>query len=292
MRPPLPHRRLRTPALLALVALTLAAAAGCSDDERDPAPATTAGGSGDASAEARIRAVIERSFTTRDPADCAALLTARFLRQVTFERGADALAECRRNAPKSEAARSVAISELSVEGDRASARAVPQGGDSDGQDVTLALVERGGAWKLDRMTALRIERERFDRATRRVLLRGPDASTPQQADCFIRRLSTVSDSALERALVAGDRSVILRATITCTRDVFENTIREELLKGERRITPSQADCVISGLRERIDDAELQQALEESGSQTALPPQLTEELTQLLRECTNDNATVT
>ena len=219
------------------------------------------------------------------------IVTQRFLEQVTFETGAVARRECERTASSAMPARSVAISQVSVSDGKASAPAVPQGGDSDGQQVTLALVERGGAWKLDRMTALRIDRRRFDRATRIALVHGPDAQTPEQADCFVRRLQAVSDGALERALVESDRSAILRPTIKCVRDIFEDTIRDELLKGERRVTPSQADCVIEGLRERLDDRELEEALEASNSDSPPPKALTEALGALLSECT-PNATVT
>ena len=237
---------------------------------------------------AQIRAVVTKSFKTRDPADCARLTTQRFLEQITFERGISALTTCRENTKSSDPARSVAVSNLTIDGDAARVRAIPRGGDGAGQTATYALVRRLGNWKIDRMTALDIDRPVFDAATRRSMQREPDALTAQQAECVITKLRSVSDDALERGLIAGDRSVILRPTIGCVRELFEQGIREELRRPPGKISGTQADCVIAGLRDRITDRQLED-LAASNSGGAPPTALAETLRALVAECTSNSA---
>ena len=45
----------------------------------------------------------------------------------------------------------VEVSEIMVDGRKATATAVPDGGPNDGEKLTITLVREGGAWKLDRV---------------------------------------------------------------------------------------------------------------------------------------------
>ncbi len=279
---------------LALALLAAVAVGGCGDgDGAAPGAGTDrpAQAASPAPDESRIRAVIHESMTTRDPSACRRLATQRFLEQVTFETGAAAHEECRANTRKTDPARSVLISHVMVDGATARAHVAPTGGDADGQAVTYALVKSGGSWKLDRVTAMKIDRARFDAATRRALLREPDALTPEQADCVIRQLRPVADERLERALVESDRSVFLRSNVRCLRAKLEATIRDELLKGSANMTPAQADCVIAGLHKQLTDQQLEDILAATGSTTSPPKALSDALTALAAECTS-NSTVT
>ena len=38
---------------------------------------------------------------------------------------------------------------MAVDGDRATARAIPRGGPSSGETITVRLVKTGGVWKVD-----------------------------------------------------------------------------------------------------------------------------------------------
>ena len=75
---------------------------------------------------------------------CGFFVTDRYL-QTTYgtRRG------CIRALVPGSAAGSVKVSHVAVEGDRATARAVPHGGPSSGETITVRLVKTGSVWKID-----------------------------------------------------------------------------------------------------------------------------------------------
>jgi len=120
-------------ALLALAALSLAACGG--------------GGSG---AEDEITEVIEKAMTTSDPANCTERATLNFVEQNSQEEGQAALKACKEEAESGEeTAKGVKVSNVSVNGEKATADALFEGGSLGSQALELALVEEEGKWKLD-----------------------------------------------------------------------------------------------------------------------------------------------
>jgi len=75
---------------------------------------------------------------------CDRHATARFVRTAFGSR-----AGCRRSTVPASAARSVSVREIDVRGRTASAKAVPDGGPSDGETIWIRLVRAGGVWKVD-----------------------------------------------------------------------------------------------------------------------------------------------
>jgi hypothetical protein len=108
------------------------------------------GGSGD---ESEIEEAIETSATTSDPANCTKLETLGFSEQSSGESGKAATEACEEEAKDPEGkAESVAVSEVEVDGAKATANAAITGGSLEGQTVSIALVEEDGQWKLDQIT--------------------------------------------------------------------------------------------------------------------------------------------
>ena len=129
-------RHLLLPCLLIVSALALVACGG--------------GGSSD---ESEIEEAIETSATSGDPANCTKLETANFVEQSTSESGKAAIKTCEEEAKKDpeSKAESVEVTEVEVDGSKATANAAITGGSFDNQTVSIALVEEDG-WKLNELT--------------------------------------------------------------------------------------------------------------------------------------------
>jgi hypothetical protein len=159
---------------------------------------------GGESDEDRIAEVIRISATTEDPANCTRLVTQRFLEQTEFAKGAEAVESCEERDP-SATARSVAVANVHVQGDRASADARFEGSAFDGQTLAVSLVRRGEQWKLDRVIGFRGFRQgAFMRAYERALTAPPDALPEDQAACIVRYLGRSEPAGLQTVLLGGD----------------------------------------------------------------------------------------
>jgi hypothetical protein len=219
------------------------------------------GGAGDI-AEDEIRKVIERAVRSNDPSDCRTLQTQDFREQTTGERGQEALRECQEEIREDDPGAAVRIAKVSVDGDTADARFRGTGGQIDGQELGVELVEVEGRWKLDRIADADISRPEYDRALRKDLTSGRDALTSSVADCVLRRFSRISDSEIERAIVAGDYSQARRIGVACLADgppdqlrrLFERGLRRDLAR--RGLSDVTTDCIIDRSREFLSNAEL------------------------------------
>ena len=130
------NKRILVPlALLALAALVLTACGG--------------GGSSD---EDKITETIETAATTSDPNNCTELETQRFAEQNSQEKGKAAIKTCEKEAEAGEEqAEGANVSNVSVNGSKATAEVEFEGGSLGSQSLEVALVEEEGNWKLDQI---------------------------------------------------------------------------------------------------------------------------------------------
>ena len=236
--------------------------------------------------ESRVRAIIREYATVRDASHCLELTTQRFLEQTEFRRGAQALEDCQEDAKTDEPARSVGITRVRVNGDRATARAAFRGGDEDGATGDFALVKRDGKWKLDRVTGVELEFERYLQAGRKGLARPPDPLKPKQVDCAIRKFRALGEEKVERAIVEGDAAVFVGPITGCLGGVrglraqIEKSVRESL---GGRLPAGQIDCVVRTLRETVSDDLLLRAVVE-GAGGALTGEIREQIRDAAEGC--------
>lgn len=100
---------------------------------------------GKPTSEEKIRQAIEDVLTSADPdLVCRVLVTERFVESVYGSRQGCVQAQ----APGS-AADSVAVKEIVESDGRARAKAVPSGGPSSGETLTVSLILERGGWKVD-----------------------------------------------------------------------------------------------------------------------------------------------
>jgi hypothetical protein len=94
---------------------------------------------------AGIRAAITGVLVSGDPARaCERDVTATYVATTYGDQKA-----CKQAQLPGSAAKSVKVSAISVDGDSASAVAVPSGGPSDGDRLKVSLVRGGGSWRVD-----------------------------------------------------------------------------------------------------------------------------------------------
>jgi hypothetical protein len=109
---------------------------------------TGGGGSGGASDEQQIRSTVAKLLTSEDPEQvCQQLVTPNYVKQSFGD-----LKGCERATVPGSAARSVKVSKPEVLPGGATVKAVPKGGPSSGETLTVQMaMVSGGAWKVDRV---------------------------------------------------------------------------------------------------------------------------------------------
>jgi hypothetical protein len=192
-------KRLLLPAvLLALAPFALAA---CGDSESD---------------EDRIVETIETSATSTDPADCEALTTVAFMEQTSGGSGKEAVDECEEEAEDTEGdPDSVEVSEVEVDGSEATAETKFEGGNLDGQKLTVALVDEDGEWKLDRLVGfVDFDREGLIAAFKEGLGESEDIPVAMAA-CILGGLEDLDDDRLESVIINNDEETFTELAEEC-----------------------------------------------------------------------------
>jgi hypothetical protein len=133
-------RLLLLPCLLIVSALALSACGGSGNSDEGP-----------------IEEAIETSATTAKTSNCTKLQTQKFDEQGTQTNGKGAIKACEEEieaaGSKANKADSVEVSNIEVDGSKATAEAAVSGGGFDGQTLEIALAKEGEDWKLDQLVA-------------------------------------------------------------------------------------------------------------------------------------------
>jgi hypothetical protein len=172
--------------------------------------ALVACGSSGSSAESEIEEAIETSATSGDPANCTKLETANFVEQSTSESGKEATKTCEEEAKKDPETRaeSVEVTDVEVDGSKATANAALSGGAFDGQTLSVALVEEEGGWKLDELTGF----AKFDQgAIAKVFetqLKKSGELNSEQTSCIVEGIEKLPQAELEETILNGNSTPI------------------------------------------------------------------------------------
>ncbi len=192
-------RHLLLPCLIIVSALFLVACGGGGDND-----------------EAQIEDAIETSATTDDPSNCTELETQNFLEQTSSESGKAALESCEEEAADPEGrADSVEVTEVEVEGDKATAQATITGGNFDNQTPVLALVKEDDQWKLDEITEFaEFDQDAFVQQFETQLEKGGEVEAAVTA-CIVDALSKAPQEEIEELVLGGDSTPIEELAESC-----------------------------------------------------------------------------
>jgi hypothetical protein len=146
---------------------------------------------------------------------------------------------CRADVPYYMAS-SVRVTRIKVDGDRASARITPKGGQTPYGRHDVDLV-RERVWKLDALTAVELDRQHLDRRIGWFLFFLDGEPTVKQSICAKRRLDSRDDGELARAIVRSDVDLIVDPVLVC---FFRPQFRAA------GVSIAASSCVVRALRDK------------------------------------------
>ena len=151
----------------------------------------------------RSKIAVETSATSSDPADCKKFTTQQFIEQTTKSTAPKRSKTCEEQAAENEGVEAAAVSNVEVEGSKATADAALTGGALDGQEVEIALVKDGDQWKLDELAGFTA----FDPSTvtaslEREFAKPSNEISKSQATCIIDSFKAAPEAKLEEALLS------------------------------------------------------------------------------------------
>jgi hypothetical protein len=166
--------------------------------------AVTACGGGGSSAEDEVTEVIEQAATTKDPSSCTELQTLRFTEQNTGEKGKAAIKSCEESAKEEEQAEEAKVSNVSVNGEKATAEAEFIGGSLGSQTLAIALVEEGGDWKLDQIEGFaNYNGKALEETFLKRFEESPEGLTKKQYTCIAEGIGKASTAEAEAMFLSG-----------------------------------------------------------------------------------------
>jgi hypothetical protein len=187
-------------ALLALAALTLSACGG--------------GGSSD---EDKIAETIETAATTNDPKNCTELETLSFVEQNSQQKGKAAIKACEEEAEAGEEeAEGANVSNVKVDGEKATAETEFEGGSLGSQSLEVALVEEDGTWKLDHIEGFaNYDGKALGEAFEKQFEEDPGELDKEQAKCISDKIAGLSQEAAEEVFFGGSAEPIIELAQSC-----------------------------------------------------------------------------
>ena len=252
--------------LLLVLALATGACGSGGGSHSDTAANRTRTDTGTAG-EAAVRKAIKRVMTTDDPANCVRLATDAFIQDLY--RGS--IKKCKRETQKGKSAKSVRITQVTIDGGTARAHVVASGGDNDGQALLLVLARADGIWKVDDARYLLGSDPKTDKEINGVLDAVKSESLRQGFGAVV---STCAEERLRVAFRSGGTPFGRRTLREETRGILfaclrehpsaSGPLRQAFFRALRKAAPKKlgrgaVDCVIGELRARITPKEIVQA---------------------------------
>jgi hypothetical protein len=192
--------------IAAILAATLLVAA-CGDDDS----------SGE---DADITEAIEQAATSDTAESCTEFQTLAFTEQTEFETGDAAIAACEGNAGEgvNQAADSVEVSEIEVDGDTATAEVAFSGAGLDNQVIAVSLLKEDDQWKLDSLDEfVSFDKEAY--IANLVESAASDGDTSEEVlTCLEDSLGSAPDEELQTAFLSGDEDQVLPLIQPCFSD--------------------------------------------------------------------------
>lgn len=178
--------------------------------------ALVACGGGGSNAEAEITEVIEAAATSNDPANCTELQTLRFTEQNTSVSGKAAIKTCEESAKEEEQAEEAKVSNVSVNGEKATAEVEFIGGSLGSQTLAVALVEEGGDWKLDQIEGFaHYDGKALEESFLKRFEEDSEGLTKKQYTCIVEGIGKASSAEAEAMFLSGASTKIEELAKDC-----------------------------------------------------------------------------
>ena len=192
------------PFALIVVALALAACGG---------GGSSSSGGGE---ETAIEETIETAATSTEPSRCTELQTKRFDEQDQGAEGAEAVKLCEEKTESNESPpESVAVSNVEVEGESATADAAVMGSALNGQKIEIELVKEGGKWKLDHYAGFADYEPKAMAEGLEEELSGAEGVSKSLAACVAEGFEEASQEEAEELLFSGSTTGVEELAQSC-----------------------------------------------------------------------------
>jgi hypothetical protein len=176
---------------------------------------TACGSSGSSGDEGQIEEAIQTA-TKPEPGDCTKFETQAFVEQSSDETGKAAIETCEKEAEKpTNTAKSVATSNIAVNGSKATADAAFVGSGFDGQTLTVALVKEGGRWKLDKVTGFaKLDKAALEKTFEKEFEASGELNKTQ-IGCIVDGIGKASQPEIEELLLSGSSQAFVELAERC-----------------------------------------------------------------------------
>lgn len=165
------------------------------------------GSSSSSDDQSQITDAINAAAVSGKASACTEAETQAFVEQSNYETGNAAIAACKKDAGQGNAD-SVDVSNIQVDGDKATADVAITGSTFDGQTIEVSLVKDGGAWKLDSFNDfVAFDKEKFSKAFIAAVA-GSGNLSPQQVQCVGGKIKSEDEASLKEAILSGDSSKV------------------------------------------------------------------------------------
>jgi hypothetical protein len=174
------------------------------------------GGGGGSSDQSDITSAINTSVKLSNPADCTKYETQAYMEQIHFTKGPTAVQACQKSATDTrDNPSSVDVTNVQVNGERATANVAFHGGGFDGSTLAVQLVKVGGQWKLDKITDIpHFDLAGFVHSFTARQARDQHVS-PQALQCLTTQLNSAGADNVKHALISGDPTMLLGLIGNC-----------------------------------------------------------------------------
>lgn len=174
-------------------------------------------GGGGESDESKIEEAIELSATADNPDVCTKYQTQNFLEQTNQESGKAAVKTCEEEAENGEGAESADVSNVAVDGSKATAEVALTGSTFNGQTVEVAAIEEGGQWKVDEVVKFtKFDQAKLAESFESELSKASNEVSPKFAACFIEAFEEAGQSEIEAMLFGGNEKAFEEIAGNCS----------------------------------------------------------------------------
>ena len=203
--------------------------------------------------EGAVAQAIDAVATSDDPAVCTDRVTQAYLEQVTGLPADAAVAACIQTAAEPALqADAVDVSEVTIDGDAATAKVTYDGTTLNGSTLEVGLVRADGEWLLDQRIGFEsLDRSAVAEGVRAVLAEPPTDLSAAGAECATERLMALSKAGLESALISADTTAYSKAIIVCDRAGYLDSLAADLAASG--YPDSLVECIRAELDRGSDD---------------------------------------
>ena len=148
---------------------------------------------------------------------CTELETQAFVEQNSAEKGPTAVKTCETEAEEGkEQAEEAKVSNVSVNGEKATAQVAFTGGSLGSQELEVALVQEGGDWKLDQIEGFaKYDGKALGEAFEKQFEEEPEGLSKEQASCIAAKVGEANQAEAEELFFSGSPDKIIELAEGC-----------------------------------------------------------------------------